>query len=184
MLNCVSNYYPINLKMNYCFVKFYYSIITPCNALIKLTTILSRKLVMISMETLDAVTKTLWILDPLSFIVSIIVYTYILYVTRTKHSTTYLTMIKIIAFINIPFSLQANVMLFYPDSITNPLSNRIITFIGGWSGFTSLWIYLICDMELLKLLYIITPIFTPDRIFVIQIIETVVSFALGGGISR
>ncbi|KAJ2999392.1 hypothetical protein HDV02_003010 [Globomyces sp. JEL0801] len=54
--------------------------------------------------------------------------------------------------------------------------------LGGWPAFLIIWLTMICDMELLKLLQILTPFFTTDRIKVIQIIETIVSFGLGGGV--
>ncbi|KAI8894079.1 hypothetical protein BC833DRAFT_652386 [Globomyces pollinis-pini] len=137
---------------------------------------------MISYDTLNTTTMILWILIPIGFILSILVFIYIMYVSRKKRSTTYLNLIKIIAIANIPYSLQAIIMLFYPESMTMHITHRILTFIGGWSGFTSIWLFLICDMELLKLLYIITPFFTPNRIYKIQIIETIICFLLGGGV--
>ncbi|KAI8894075.1 hypothetical protein BC833DRAFT_606198 [Globomyces pollinis-pini] len=134
-----------------------------------------------SSNELDILTKVLTILLPFSLVSSVFVFIFILYQAGRRESR-YLLLIRLLAFANIPLTIQANLALFSPQYLIDEFPHRIMAVLGGWSAFLIIWLYMICDMELLKLLQVITPKFTPQRIRNIQIIETFLSFLLGGGI--
>ncbi|KAI8896403.1 hypothetical protein BC833DRAFT_102078 [Globomyces pollinis-pini] len=70
----------------------------------------------------------------------------------------------------------------YKD-LQNPNAYRLSLITTSWPAFMSMFVFRLSNMEMLRLLYVLTPFFTPSRITKIQIVESIFGIILSGGMS-
>ncbi|KAI8893969.1 hypothetical protein BC833DRAFT_606675 [Globomyces pollinis-pini] len=97
----------------------------------------------------------------------------------SKRYNIYLIILKYLAFQLSVIATYHIVNRTLDDSIT--LITRLYYFSQNWTTFFLYLGLMLCDLEMLKLLYVITPFFTPKRITVIQILECILCFGMSFG---
>ncbi|KAI8895118.1 hypothetical protein BC833DRAFT_602397 [Globomyces pollinis-pini] len=73
-------------------------------------------------------------------------------------------------------------MIITPTLKINNLVYRILKIVTYWPLFVFHLLLMYSNMEMMKLFYVITPFFTPQRIRIIQIVEISICFVVGGGL--
>ncbi|KAI8895671.1 hypothetical protein BC833DRAFT_600445 [Globomyces pollinis-pini] len=97
---------------------------------------------------------------------------------RNYYSKRFNIMLLILSIISTSQAIFHTVYVF----IYTSMPNIYVYGMSSWLAFSYALLFLLTDMELLRLLYIISPFFTSSRITMIQIIEVILFFILGGGV--
>ncbi|KAI8895120.1 hypothetical protein BC833DRAFT_567759 [Globomyces pollinis-pini] len=101
----------------------------------------------------------------------------------SAYSQTYLYLLLILKYFALQIAVTNTLVVFVPACFPKSrLGYSLVKFFSGWPhGLISI-LLMVCDMEMLKLLKVIAPFFTSRKIVIIQAIEVIVGFILGGGI--